>query len=100
MLEYEEVLKRVGIVPALTAVDIDQFLDYLFQVSFLVPSVQLHRLRLLHDDALIMDLAIQRGAAILTYNKRGFAEASHQGINVLTSAEFLTRLGKAQSTSV
>lgn len=96
-LEYEEVLKREGLLPVLTVADIDQFLDYLFQSSFLVPSVHLHRPRLTDpDDELVMDFATQRGATILTYNKRDFSAASKQGINVLTPAEYLARLGKAQ----
>jgi len=32
-LEYEEVLKRAGLIPGLTVADIDIFLDYIFRNS-------------------------------------------------------------------
>lgn len=92
-LEYEEVLKRPDMVPGLTGAEIDGFLDFIFQSSNLVPSVLLNRPALSDpDDELVLDLAIQRGAAILTYNKRDFAEAGKRGVAVLTPAEFLESL--------
>jgi predicted nucleic acid-binding protein len=96
-LEYEEVLKRPGLLRALSAADIDQFLDYLFQSSLLTSSVHVRRPRLSDpDDELVIDLATQRGAAILTYNKRDFAGASKQGVNVVTTAGYLAWLRKSQ----
>ena len=38
---------------------------------------------------LVLDLAAQPGAAILTYNIRDFDEASLLGVVVVTPAEFL-----------
>jgi hypothetical protein len=39
-LEYEDVLKRKGMVPGgITEAEIDRFLDYVFRVSNLVPFV-------------------------------------------------------------
>ena len=38
---------------------------------------------------MILDLAIQIGATILTYNKRDFVGAVEQGLEVLTPPEFL-----------
>jgi hypothetical protein len=53
------------------------FLDYVFRASLLVPSVYPDRPSLADpDDEMIMDLASQRGAAILTYNKRDFSGAA------------------------
>jgi predicted nucleic acid-binding protein len=47
------------------------------------------------DDELVLDLAAQRGATILTYNKRDFAGAAKRGAGVLTPAEFLELLRQA-----
>jgi putative PIN family toxin of toxin-antitoxin system len=95
-LEYEEVLKRPDLVPGLTEADIDAFLDYIFQSSNLVPSVRAIRPSLRDpDDELVLDLAGQRGATILTYNKRDFAGAEKRGVDVLTPAEFLESLRQA-----
>lgn len=38
-LEYEDVLKRRGILPGVGEAKVDEFLDYLFKVSNLVPFV-------------------------------------------------------------
>lgn len=96
-LEYEDVLKRVELLPGLIAADIDQFLDYLFHSSLMVPSVHLRRPRLSDlDDELVVDLSTQRDAAILTYNKRDFAGAFRQGTNVLTPPKSLAWLRRAQ----
>ncbi len=66
-LEYEEILKRVDLIPELTGVGIDEFLDYIFQASNLVPSVRAMRPGLADpDDELVLDLASQQHAAILT----------------------------------
>jgi putative PIN family toxin of toxin-antitoxin system len=92
-LEYEEVLKRAGLIPRLTVADIDTFLDYIFHSSNLVPSVKAMRPSLPDpDDELVLDLAAQRGATILTYNKRDFAGSAKRGVGVLTPAEFLESL--------
>ena len=92
-LEYEEVLKRTGMISALTEGDVDKFLDYIFQFSNLVPSVYPTRPSLSDpDDELVLDLAIQCGGTIVTYNKRDFVEAVKRNILVLTPAEFLESL--------
>lgn len=96
-LEYEEVLKRVDLIPWATSAEADEFLEYIFQVSNLVPSVHSIRPSLADpDDELVLDLAAQRGATILTYNKRDFAGAARRGIDVLTPAEFLGLLRQAK----
>jgi predicted nucleic acid-binding protein len=89
-LEYEEILKRTDLIPGFSETDIDTFLDYMFQASNLVPSVAPLRPNLPDpDDELVLDLAVQRHAIILTYNKRDFGEAEKLGVRVLSPAEFL-----------
>jgi putative PIN family toxin of toxin-antitoxin system len=89
-LEYEEVLKRGGLISELTEDDVDRFLDYIFQLSNLVPSVYPMRPTLSDpDDELVLDLAIQCGGTIVTYNKRDFVEAGKRRVVVMTPAEFL-----------
>jgi putative PIN family toxin of toxin-antitoxin system len=96
-LEYEEVLKRADLLPGLSAVDIDRFLDFIFQSSNLVPSVYPNRPSLSDpDDELVLDLATQRDATILTYNKRDFAEATKRGVDVVTPGEFLALIREAK----
>ncbi len=92
-LEYEEVLKRTGMVPAFTTAEVDRFLDFIFQSSNLVPSVLLKRPSLADpDDELVLELAVERDAPIVTYNKRDFAEAEKRGVVVLAPGEFPERL--------
>ncbi len=96
-LEYEEVLKRGDLISALTGDDVDRFLDYIFQFSNLVPSVYPMRPTLSDpDDELVLDLAIQCGGKIITYNKRDFIEASKRRVSVLTPAEFLDLLRQSE----
>jgi predicted nucleic acid-binding protein len=95
-LEYEEILKRRNLISALTDDDVDRFLDYIFQYSNLVPSVYPMRPTLSDpDDELVLDLAVQCGGMILTYNKRDFVEAGKRGVLVLTPAEFLDLMRQA-----
>lgn len=66
-LEYEEVLKRPGMIPSLNSADIDRFLDFILRSSNLLPSVVANRPGLTDpDDELVLDLALQCGAAIIT----------------------------------
>jgi len=89
-LEYEEVLKRDGILPGVSEPEIDDFLDYLFKTSYLVPFV-LRRRPSLPDpnDERILEVAAQCGAMIVTHNTRDFAGAENFGVTVRTPAEFL-----------
>jgi predicted nucleic acid-binding protein len=89
-LEYEDVLKRRWLLPGVGEANVDEFLDYLFMVSNLVPSVS--RLRpSLRDpgDELILEVAVRCGAMIVTHNKKDFAGAERFGVFVCTPAEFL-----------
>jgi putative PIN family toxin of toxin-antitoxin system len=95
-LEYEDVLKRRGLLPGVGEANVDEFLDYLFTVSNLVPSVP--RLRpSLRDpgDELILEVAVQCGAIIVTHNRKDFAGAERFGVLVRTPAEFLEILGES-----
>ncbi len=92
-LEYEDVLKRQHLLPNISEADIDGFLDYLFQVSNLIPSVQRRRPNLPDPgDELILELAVESRAIIVTHNKAHFAGAANFGIVVKTPAEFLKML--------
>jgi putative PIN family toxin of toxin-antitoxin system len=60
-LEYEEVLKRVDLIPGMTEADIEEFLVYIFQSSNLVPSVRAMRPSLPDaDDEMVLDLGTNR----------------------------------------
>jgi predicted nucleic acid-binding protein len=92
-LEYEDVLKRPGLLPGITEQEVDSFLDYLFLRSHLEPSVD--RLRpALRDpnDERILELAVQCGAITVTHNGRDFDGADRFGIEVRTPAEILRML--------
>jgi hypothetical protein len=70
--EYEEVLKREGILPGVSETEIDDFLDYPFKTSYLVPFVLRRRPTLLDPD----DEGLRRGES--------------GGVAVVTPAEFST----------
>ena len=96
-LEYEDVLKRQHLLPNISEAEIDRFLDYLFQVSELIPSVQRRRPNLPDaDDELILELAIESRAIIVTHNVADFGSAGRFGITVKTPAEFLKMLREDQ----
>jgi len=89
-LEYEDVLNRRWLLPDIGEANVDDFLDYLFTASNLVPAVP--RLRpSLRDpgDELILELAVHCGAMIVTHNQKDFAGADQFGVLVRTPAEFL-----------
>ena len=92
-LEYEDVLKRPDLLPNISEAEIDKFLDYVFQVSNLIPSVQRRRPNLPDPgDELILELAVESRAMIVTHNKADFAGAGRFGVVVKTPAEFLNML--------
>jgi len=87
-LEYEDVLKR-GLT-ALTARDVDDFLDYLFLRSNLVPVFFRWRPTLpdANDDR-ILEAAVRAKAMIVTFNKRDFTAAAQFGVPVISPGEFM-----------
>jgi putative PIN family toxin of toxin-antitoxin system len=90
-LEYEDVLKCKGTIPAgIKEAEIDGFLDYLFSASNLVPFVFPQRPSLPDpDDERILEVAVQCQAVIITHNRRDFVGAERFGVRVRTPAEFL-----------
>src|SRR5881394_135488 len=58
-LEYEDVLKREGLLPEISESEVDDFLNYLFSVSNLVPFVSRQRPSLQDpDDERILEVAV------------------------------------------
>lgn len=89
-LEYEDVLKRPGLLPSINTQQIEDFVDYMLLVGDLEPSVP--RLRpTLRDpgDERILELAVQCGATIVTHNIKDFEGAARFGIEVKTPLEIL-----------
>lgn len=95
MLEYEEAAKRLlGYIP-LADSDIDYILDYLCQVAHRREVFFLWR-PFLKDpkDDMVLELAVSSGSeAIITYNRQDFVGIEQFGIEVITPAEFLLRMG-------
>ncbi len=95
MLEYEDAAKRLlGYIP-LAESNIDNILDYLCQVAHRREVFFLWR-PFLKDpkDDMVLELAVSSGSeAIITYNQQDFAGVEQFGIEVITPAEFLSRIG-------
>jgi putative PIN family toxin of toxin-antitoxin system len=92
-LEYEDVLKRKDMIRGISEKAIDDFLDYLFSISSLVPFVLRQRPHLRDpDDERILEVAVQCNAMIVTHNRRDFVGAEQLGVIVRTPAEFLRML--------
>ena len=93
-LEYEDVLKRTDVLPGYSEAEVDEFLDYVFSTSNLVPFVLRQRPSLRDpDDERILEVAVQCRAMIITHNVRDFVGAERFGVSVRTPAEFLRILG-------
>lgn len=96
VLEYEEVLKRLlGTKIILTEQDVDTVLDYLCSVARHQAIYYLWQ-PFLPDpkDDMVLELAVSGQChAIVTYNADDFEGCEQFGIEALTPAEFLTRLG-------
>lgn len=92
-LEYEDVLKRPGLVTSLTDDEIDAFLDYVLASSTLVQSVPTLRPALRDpDDERILELAAQCRATVVTHNTRDFDGAAQFGVRIKTPLHFLIQL--------
>lgn len=101
LLEYEEVLKRGGLEPAIRHLkDADLFLDMLANRGRGVPLYFSWRPMLPDpDDDMVLETAIAGTAqAIVTFNARDFAEAERRfGIAILQPATFLQNLREKTS---
>jgi putative PIN family toxin of toxin-antitoxin system len=96
VLEYEQTLKRVCTSGTLTAIDIDDVLDFLCATASLRPIFFLWRpgLRDPNDD-FILELAVEsRADFLVTFNTRDFAGADQFGIRVVTPRKFLAIIGE------
>lgn len=96
VLEYEEVLKRPGIIEGFTDAAIDTFLDGLCAIANRHDIFYLWRpLADDPDDDLLIELAVVAQADfIVTYNKNDLMAASQFGIALVTAKEFLHEMGE------
>jgi putative PIN family toxin of toxin-antitoxin system len=90
-LEYEDVLCRPGLLPAHTAQDIDDFLDYFLSQCVECRIYFLWRPHLPDPkDDLILELALAGSAPfIITHNTRDFQGVDALGIQAVTPDDFL-----------
>ena len=93
-LEYEDVLRRPGLLPGYTAQDIDDFLDYFLSECMECRIYFLWRPRLPDPkDDLILELALAASAPIIvTHNTRHFEGVDSLGIRAVTPGDFLGML--------
>lgn len=87
-LEYEDVLKRPGLIAGITTEEVDNFLDYLSVWAISNDRACVRPSLRDADDERILELAVQCGATVVTHNKRDFDEAAKFGIGVNTPWEF------------
>jgi predicted nucleic acid-binding protein len=91
-LEYEDVFRRPGLLPAYTAQEIGDFLDYILSECIECRIHFLWRPRLPDPkDDLVLELALAGGAQfIITYNIRDFQGLDSFGIQAVTPGAFLS----------
>ncbi|MGH9802138.1 MAG: putative toxin-antitoxin system toxin component, PIN family, partial [Blastocatellia bacterium] len=96
LLEYEDVLKRPGMVPGLSFAAIDTFLDGICAIANRHSIFYLWRpMASDPNDDFLLELAVQASADFLiTYNKRDLRAASLFGIELATAKEFLQQVGE------
>ena len=95
LMEYEEVLKRPGLLPQLTSADVDTVLD---QFASRAVAQRIHFLWRPFlpdpDDDMLVELALAGQAShIVTSNIRDLAPARTLGLQVMTPREFIRQLG-------
>ncbi len=98
VLEYEDVLGRDGMVPNVSAGDVQDLIDYLCSVASPHGVFFLWR-PMLRDpkDEMVLELAVSGGCeAIVTFNSRDFAGAERFGIQILSPGEFLRQIGETE----
>ena len=91
-LEYEEVLKRPGLLPHLDTAKVDDFLDYFATRSVKRRVTPRWRPFLIDpDDDMLVEVALAgRASHIVTANVRHLAPVRSLGLNVLSPGQFLT----------
>ena len=96
VLEYEEVLKRPGMIEGFNDAAIDTFLDGLCAIANRHDIFYLWRpLARDPDDDLLLDLAVRAQADfIITYNASDLLPAAQFGIALVTAKEFLQQMGE------
>jgi putative PIN family toxin of toxin-antitoxin system len=96
VLEYEDVVKRPGIVPALSSQDVGDILDYLCLAANLHNIFFLWRpfLRDPKDD-MVLELAVHAQCDyIVTFNLKDFVGIEQFGIQPVTPQQFLRMIGE------
>lgn len=91
-VEYESVLKRTGLVPDLSADDIDGVLNYFLSRASIHEIFFLWRpfLKDPQDDLVLEAAVASHSQYLVTFNVRDFADVEkHFGIKVVTPQEFL-----------
>jgi predicted nucleic acid-binding protein len=96
VLEYEEVLKRPGMIEGFNDAAIDTFLDGLCEIANRHDIFYLWRpLARDPNDDLLLDLAVRAQADfIITYNASDLLPAAQFGIALVTAKEFLQQMGE------
>jgi putative PIN family toxin of toxin-antitoxin system len=95
-VEYESVMKRLGLLPHLNEADIDAILDYLLSRSSIHQIFFLWRpfLKDPKDDLVLEAAFAAQCQYLVTFNLRDFQGVEESfGIKVLTPKEFLTERG-------
>ena len=96
MYQYEEVARRPGNAPGLSAQDVSDILDLIYQRSH--RQFVYFRWRPVSPDPgddLVLDAAIAgRCDVVVSFNERHLRPAGEFGIEVLKPAEFLKRIGE------
>lgn len=95
VLEYEEVLKRPGMVEGFSHDDIDALIDGICSIARRHDIFFLWRpLSPDPDDDFLLELAATANADfIITYNPRHLRHAAQFGVGLVTPKEFLQRIG-------
>ena len=95
VLEYEDALLRHLAVTGLSQADVDAVLDYFCRVAHQQEIFFLWRPYLPDPkDDMLLELAVAAGCqVIVTHNLRDFAGVGRFGIEALSPAAFLTRIG-------
>ena len=97
-LEYEDVLKRPALISGFTEADLDRFLADLLSAAVLWTSIPSVRPSLRDpDDERILELAVLSRVTVVTHNVRDFDRAVQFGVRVVTPADMVHLLRRAEA---